>query len=223
MFFENLMNLVRGIIHGNQFCFIYPDVFIGYNVKIFPGAVIGRPPASSGATKRLVKPEELPTTIISNDCIIGANSVIYKGARIGKNSMICDTACIRELVNIGANSLIAQGVTINVNTRIGDNVKIMDNCHITGNAIIEDNVFIGMLTTTANDNSMGKNNNDIHTQKGPVIKRGAKIGQGSCILPKIIIGENSIIGANSVVTKDVLKDEVVMGMPAKGKYNEFKG
>lgn len=222
MFSENLMNLIRGIYYGNQFCFIYPNVYIGYNVTIFPGAVIGRPPLSSGATKRIIRPDKLPTTVISNNCIIGANSVIYKGVQIGKNTMICDTACVRELVTIGKNSLIAQGVTINVSTKIGDNVKIMDNCHITGNSIIEDDVFIGMLTTSANDNSMGTGHIRLEYQKGPIIRRGAKIGQGSCLLPNITIGENAIVGANSVVTKDVLKDEIVMGIPAKGKNYEFK-
>jgi acetyltransferase-like isoleucine patch superfamily enzyme len=217
MIFKNLMNLWRGISKAKQICFIYPDVFIGPNVTIFPGAVIGRPPLSSGATKRKIDINKLPTTTIESNCIIGSNSVIYKGAKIGKNTMICDTACIRELVIIGENSLIAQGVTINVNTKIGKNVKIMDNCHITGNAIIEDNVFIGMLTTSANDNSMGKGNAKLEDQRGPIIKRGVKIGQGSCLLPNIIIGENATIGANSVVTKDVLDDEIVMGSPAKRK------
>jgi acetyltransferase-like isoleucine patch superfamily enzyme len=222
MIFKNLMNLCRGIIKAKQFCYIYSNVIIKKNVTIFPGAVIGRPPKSSGATKRETDINNLPPTIIENNCVIGSNAIIYKGTQIGKNSMICDTACVRELVKIGSNTLIAQGVTINVNTIIGNNVKIMDNCHITGNALIEDDVFIGMLTTTANDNSMGKGNIKLEFQKGPTIKKGAKIGQGSCLLPSITIGENAIVGANSVVTKDVLKDEIVMGIPAKGKNYEFK-
>jgi acetyltransferase-like isoleucine patch superfamily enzyme len=211
------MNLWRGITKGNQICFIYPKVFIGDNVTIFPGAVIGRPSFSSGATKRKIDIDELSSTIIGSNCVIGANSVIYNGVRVGIGSMICDTACVRELVKIGSNTLIAQGVTINVNTIIGNNVKIMDNCHITGNAIIEDDVFIGMLTTTANDNSMGKGNIKLEQQKGPTIKKGAKIGQGTCILPNVTIGANTIVGANSLVTKDVLDNEIVMGIPAKKK------
>lgn len=222
MFLKNIMNLFRGIFKCKQFCFIYPDVFISKNVIVFPGAVIGRPPLSSGATKRITNYKNIPSTVIGENCIIGSNVVIYKGVNIGKNSMICDTACIREFVNIGNNTLIAQGVTINVNTKIGNNVKIMDNCHITGNAIIEDNVFIGMLTTSANDNSMGKGLVNLEFQKGPIVKKGAKIGQGSCLLPNVIIGENSIVGSNSVVTKNVSNNEIVMGSPAKGKINGFK-
>lgn len=216
---DNIMNLVRGILVGKQFCFIYPDVVIGENVKIFPGAVIGRPPLSSGATKRITDVNSIRKTIISTGCIIGSNAVIYKGCWLGLNTMVCDTACIRENVTIGNNSLIAMGVTINVNTKIGDHVKIMDNCHITGNAIIENNVFIGMLTTSANDNSMGKNNMDLENQKGPTIKEGARIGQGSCLFPNIIIEEYSTVGSNSVVTKNVNKNSIVYGIPAKEKNN----
>lgn len=215
MIIKNLMNLLRGILFGKQFCYIYPNVTIGKNVTIFPGAVIGREPKSSGATKRKIKSSDLGNTVISDNCVIGSNCVIYKGVKIGSNTMICDTACIREKVIIGSNSLIAMGVTINVDALIGNNVKIMDNCHITGNAIIEDNVFIGMLTTTANDNTMGKNNKEVENQKGPLIKTGARIGQGCCLLPDVIIGEDSLVGSNSVVTTHVEPKTIVYGSPAK--------
>lgn len=214
---ENFSNLIRGLIKGKQFCFIYPGVIIGKNVTIFPGAVIGRPPISSGATKRISIMSELDYTRIGDNCIIGSNCVIYKGVRIGDNSMICDTACIREKVTIGKNSLIAMGVTINVNTFVGNKTKIMDNCHITGNAYIGNNVFIGMLTTTANDNYMGKGDKKLSDEKGPIISNGVRIGQGSCILPGVEIGENSVVGANSTVTKNVKPNTTVMGSPAKIK------
>lgn len=209
------MLIVRGIIKLRQFCYLYPNVIIGYNVTVFPGAVIGRPPLSSGATKRRVNLKSLGTLEIGNNCVIGSNSVIYIGSKIHNNVMICDTACVREKVEIKEYSLIAQGVTINTNTKIGKNVKIMDNCHITGNCIIEDNVFVGMLTTMANDNNMGKGSKNIDEQIGPHIKNGVTIGQGSCILPNVIIGENSTIGANSVVTKSIPPFCLAKGIPAR--------
>ena len=198
----------------SEHAFIFDNVVLGNNVTIMPGAVIGRPPVSSGATTRKNK-KDYGDLIIGDDCVIGANAVIYSGTKIGKGSMVCDTACIREEVEIGDNTLIAMAVTINTNTNIGSNVKIMDNTHITGNAVIENNVFIGMLVTMANDNSMGRGNDDLKDMLGPTIREGAIIGQASCLLPGVIIGENSIVGANSVVTKDVEKDTLVMGVPAK--------
>jgi acetyltransferase-like isoleucine patch superfamily enzyme len=214
---KTFLTLIRGLIQGKQFCFIYPDVKIGKNVTIFPGAVIGRPPKSSGATKRITDVNRLYCTRIGDNCIIGANCVIYKGTEIGNNTMICDTACIREEVIIGKNSLIAMGVTINVHTFIGNNTKIMDNCHITGNALIGNNVFIGMLTTSANDNSMGQGLTGLKNEFGPVICDDVRIGQGSCLFPGIVIGPNAVIGANSTVTKNVAENTKVMGSPAKIK------
>ncbi len=135
---------------------LFPNVKLGKNVVIFPGAVIGRPPVSSGATVRQTEVQELEPVEIGDSCVIGANAVIYMGVKIGDHSMVCDTACIREGCEIGSYSVIAMGVTINFNTKIGNRVKIMDNTHITGNVVIEDDVFISTLVTTTNDSSMGR-------------------------------------------------------------------
>ena len=129
--------------------------------------------------------------------------------------MICDGACIRENVKIGNNTLIAMGVTINSDTIIGCHVKIMDNSHITANALIENYVFIGPLVITANDNSMNRSDVGMSEMKGPIIRQYARIGIGACLLPGIEIGENAIVGANSVVTKDVAPGATVLGIPAK--------
>lgn len=198
---------------------MFPNVRLANNVTIFPGAVIGRPPLSSGATTRQVDVKELLPVEIGDNCIIGANAVIYMGVKIGHHSMICDTACIREGCQIGHHSLVAMGVTVNYNTRIGNRVRIMDNTHITGNMVIEDEVFIGMLVTTANSNSMGRKRVEVKdwTEAGPLVRRFATIGQGACIMPGIEIGENAIVGANSVVSRDVPSCTLVMGIPAAVK------
>ena len=204
--------------------YIFPNVILGDNVTVFPNAVIGRPPLSSGATTRRISVEKLLPVLIGDNCVIGSNAVIYMDVKIGKNSMICDTACIREGIRIGDYSIIAMGVTINYNTKIGNRVKIMDNTHLTGNMIIEDDVFIAMLVTTANDNKMGRTPPKIEGEwekKGPIIRRFATIGQGACILPNVEIGENAIVGANSVVTKNVAPKTVVMGIPAVFKRNLY--
>lgn len=198
----------------SEFAHIYENVIIGNNVTIFPGAVVGRPPLSSGAARK-TDIDNLPPLIIGEGSVIGANAVIYGGSKIGKNSMICDGASVREFVTIGDNSLVAMGVTINRDTQIGNNVKIMDNTHITGNAVIEDNVFIGMLVTMANDNTMNRSTLSLSQMMGPTIRSGARIGQGACILPGIEIGKESIVAANAVVTKDVPEYKTAIGIPAK--------
>lgn len=196
---------------------LFPNVRLGDKVVIFPGAVIGRPPVSSGATTRQVEVSDLLPVEIGDHCVIGSNAVIYMGVKIGHHSMISDTACIREGCQIGDYSLVAMGVTINYNTKIGSRVKIMDNTHITGNMIIEDDVFIGMLVTTANDNSMGRKPAEGRdwSGRGPTVRRFSTIGQGACILPGVEIGENAIVGTNAVVTKDVPARTLVLGIPAR--------
>lgn len=196
------------------------DAVIGNNVTILPGAVIGRPPISTSALTRRADKANLPPVSIGDNSVIGANVVIYRGTSIGKQCLLGDTACIREQVTLGDSSVIAMGVTVNYNTKIGSRVKVMDNTHLTGNMIIEDDVFIAMLVTTANDNSMGRKIST-HSQKGvwhgqgPVIRRFVTIGQGTCILPGVEIGENSIIGANSVVTKSVTPRVLAFGVPTR--------
>lgn len=197
---------------------LFPNVTLGNNITVFPGAVIGRPPLLTGATSHRVEGTELLPVRIGDNCVIGANAVIYMDVEIGNNTMICDTACIREGVRIGSSCVIAMGVTINFNTLIGNRVKVMDNTHLTGNMVIEDDVFISLLVATANSNSMGREETseggDL-VEKGPVVRRFATIGEGACLLPNVEIGENAIVAAGSVVTKNVKPHSLVAGFPAR--------
>ena len=194
---------------------LFPNVRLGDGVTVFPGAVVGRPPLSTGATRRTREKSASKPVEVGDGCVIGANAVIYDDVKIGSESMICDTAAVREGVRIGWQSFIAMGVTINYDTSIGNRVKIMDNAHITGNMTIEDDVFVGMLVTSANDNLMDRKAQDTGAMRGPVIRACATIGQGTCILPGIEIGENAIVGSNSVVTRNVRPRTLVMGTPAR--------
>lgn len=191
---------------------LFPNVILGNNVTVFPGAVIGRPPVSSGATTLNVTWHKLPPVRIGDNCIIGANAVIYADVEIGNNSMICDTACIRERARIGSYTLISMGVTFNYNVKVGNYVKILNNSHLAGNTVVEDGVFIGTLVTSANDNTMDRYRRD--SFKAPIVRKFATIGGGACLLEGVEIGENAIVGSNAVVTKDVAPRTVVMGIPA---------
>lgn len=195
----------------------YGNVRLGRDVFIFPGAVIGRPPLSSGATTRRVEPDSLREVEIGDGCVIGSHAVIYAGVKIGRQTMICDSACIREGCVVGDSTVIGMGVTVNYDTRIGNRVKIMDNSHLTGNMLVEDDVFISVLVTTSNDNSMGVQRVDspVWSGRGPTIRRFARIGQGACLLPGVEIGENAVVGANAVVTRDVPSSALAMGVPAR--------
>ena len=123
---------------------------------------------------------------------------------------------------VGDNTKIGAFVEIQKNAFIGKNCKISSHTFICEGVTIEDNVFIGHNVAFINDSfprataKDGKLQTEADWKVEPtLVKKGASIGSGSTILPNIVIGENAIIGAGSVVTKNVPPDTIVAGNPAK--------
>lgn len=123
---------------------------------------------------------------------------------------------------IGNNSKIGTFVEIQKNSSIGKNCKISSHTFICEGVQIEDNVFVGHNVTFINDKYPRSTNEDGSLQTeadwGVVetfVKRGASIGSSATIMCGITIGENAIIGAGAVVTKNVPANTVVAGVPAK--------
>lgn len=206
--------VIAGSAIINDYVIIYPNVIIQDNVEVMDHAVIGRLPKSASTSKRAVQ-KDYEKTVIGENSVISPGAVIYTDVMIGRGTMVGDNASIREGCRIGDGCIIARNVSVNYNTTIGDATKIMDNAHITGNMVIEDHVFISVLVATTNDNLIGKGEYSDEREKGPYIKRGATIGAAANLLPAITIGENALVAAGSVVTKDVPDNKVVMGIPAK--------
>ncbi len=130
----------------------------------------------------------------------------------------CD-ALIRELLpNMGENCHIQPPLQINIgaNVKIGNNVSIMYNllCMSAGGITIEDNVMIAANVSLISNNHDFKER-AILTCKPVLIKRNVWIGAGAMIMPGVTIGENAIVAAGSVVTKDVAANTLVGGVPAK--------
>lgn len=122
--------------------------------------------------------------------------VILKNARIGKGC------------NINCNVFIENDVII------GNNVTIKPGVQVWDGVTLEDNVFIGPNVTFTNDLFPKSKNTDFILEK-TIIRKGASIGANSTILGGITIGENALIGAGSVVTKDIPANEIWVGNPAK--------
>jgi acetyltransferase-like isoleucine patch superfamily enzyme len=194
---------------------IYDGVVLGDHVEIHPGAVLGRQPKGIGATARPISYEK--NVKIGERSQIGPHSVIYYDVKIGMNTLIGDGASIREQCVIGDHCVIARCVTLNYNVKVGDRTKVMDSTHITGNTEIGDDVFVSVLVSTANDSSFGINGYHESEILGQKIENGAMIGAGASLLPGVKIGEHSVVGSGSVVTRDVAPMTLVVGVPAKKK------
>src|SRR6266849_138765 len=125
---------------------------------------------------------------------------------------------------IGDNTKIGAFVEIQKNAKIGKNCKISSHTFICEGVTIEDNVFVGHGVTFINDSYpratalKGKLKIESDWNVEPtVVKRGASIGSGATILSKVTIGENALVGAGSVVTRDVPANAIVAGNPARVK------
>ena len=123
---------------------------------------------------------------------------------------------------IGDETKIGAFVEIQKNATVGRRCKISSHTFVCEGVSIEDNVFIGHGVTFINDSYPRATTSEGQLQteqdwrvETTVVKRGASIGSGSTILSNLVIGENAIVGAGSVVTHDVPPNTIVAGNPAR--------
>lgn len=141
--------------------------------------------------------------------------------KLGKDVKIYDFVNLYGC-SIDDGTKIGTFVEIQKNAFIGKNCKISSHTFICEGVHIEDNVFVGHNVTFINDKHPRATNEDGSMQTESdwkvvetFVKKGASIGSSSTIMCGVTIGENSIVGAGAVVTKDVPPNSIVAGVPAK--------
>lgn len=182
---------------------VYPEVKLGRNVIIEDFCIIGAPfDGFSG--------EE---TVIGDNAVIRSGTVIYAGNKIGDNFKTGNKANVRELNIIGNNVSIGSLAVIEHHVIIEDNVRLHSGAFIPEYSTLKEYAWIGpnVVLTNARYPCSKNAKNELY---GPVIERKAKIGANSTILPGVVVGENSLIGAGSVVVKNVDSNSIVAGNPA---------
>ena len=149
------------------------------------------------------------------------NQLISKDVKLGKNTKIFSFVNLYGC-EIGDNSKIGAFVEIQKGAKVGKNCKISSHTFICEGVTIEDDVFIGHNVTFINDAYPRATNGNGNLQSEAdwtciptLIKKGASIGSSATILCGVTVGENAIVGAGCVVTKNVPANTIVVGNPAR--------
>lgn len=150
------------------------------------------------------------------DYFVHKSSYIDDNVKIGEGTKIWHFCHIQEGARIGCNCNLGQNVNISNNVIIGNNVKIQNNVSVYEGVELEDYVFCGPSCVFTNDISPRCRFPKKKDEYGKtIIKKGASLGANCTIVCGHIIGENALIAAGAVVTKDVPDNSVFAGVPAK--------
>lgn len=176
------------------------NVYIGYNCYIGKNVRIGDNVVIKNNVSIEGKVEIGRNTILHSGVVIGADGFGYFQDNQGKNMKVphYGGVIIGKDVEIGANTCIDRGTLDD--TFIGNNVKIDNLCHIAHNVIIKDNSSVIALSLLGGS---------------VVLEKNSYIAPGAIIKNQLIVGENSLVGMGAVVIKNVEKNKVVAGVPAR--------
>ena len=245
------MDLISKIAKIGKNVIFEDNVYVGDNVIIEDNCFIGRNTTinnchikentrieencnigyahATGWVSRATPKEELKfdNLVIGKGCLIREGCTIYIGSDLEDNVKIHHKVLIREKSRIGQNTSIGSMCDLEGNLTIGANCSIHSNCHFCFDTVIGDYVFIAPFCVTTNGNPMSYKRPQLYEkfgyEKGPIIESGCQIAVHVTILPRVRVGYESLIGANSVVTKDVEPLSIMVGTPAlkKGIVDEF--
>lgn len=175
-----------------------PSMELGRNLSVSNGRMLAQedPQNQNNGEEAFIHPlADVHTARIGNNTKVWQFSIILKQARVGDNC------------NINSHTFIENNVVI------GDNVTVKCGVYLWDGIRIEDDVFIGPNVTFTNDKYPRSKNYPVEYQQ-VVVKKGASIGANSTILGGVCIGQNAMIGAGSVVSRDVPEGELWVGNPA---------
>lgn len=183
-------------------CIIYPNVNLGKNYRFDYGVILG---FSEGL--------DFARTTIGDNSIIRPFTVIYAGVHIGNNFQTGPHVLVRENNTLGNDVAIWHNSTLSPGNSIGDGCRIHTGCFLEL-VTLGKRVFIGPNVVFTDDPHPLNPSPRIHFG-GAIVEDEAVIGANVTILPHVRIGKRAMVGAGSVVTKDVPPNEVWVGNPAK--------
>lgn len=187
---------------------VYPNAEIGDNVYIGPYCIVGEPTMDYYRSEN----HAFLTVRIGKDSIIRSHTVIYEDVAVGESFQTGHHVTIREGSRIGNFCSVGTLSDLQGKLEIGNYVRLHSNVMINQFTRIEDYVWMYPRSMTTNDQYPPMGN-----LIGAHIRQYAQIGAGAVILPGKVVGENALVGAGSVVTKDVPAETLAAGNPARSK------
>jgi acetyltransferase-like isoleucine patch superfamily enzyme len=176
--------------------------------------ILGKPPRGR-------EPGEL-ALVIGREALVRPFTTLYAGSTIGDRFQTGQGASVREDNVIGDDVSVGTNAVLEFGNRIGNRVRIHSGCFLEL-VTIEDDVFVGPNVTFTDDPHPMGCEHYAECKGGATVRRLARIGANSTILPGVVIGENALVGAGSVVVHDVADGTVVVGNPARliGRVDEL--
>jgi len=185
---------------------IDPCVRLGDDCGLQPPCILGKAPRNPDSGELAL--------VIGRGATVRPFTTIYAGSTIGERLQTGQGASIREDNVLGDDVSVGTNAVLEFGNRIGSRVRIHSGCFLEL-VTVEDDVFIGPNVVFTDDPHPMGCAHYTECKGGATVRRLARIGANSTILPGVVIGENSLVGAGSVVVHDVPAGTVVAGNPAR--------
>jgi acetyltransferase-like isoleucine patch superfamily enzyme len=203
----------RGCSAG-AFAVIYGGTVLQDGARVEEHVVVGKP--ELGYAVGHVYPGAGDATVIAAGAVIRSGAVVYAGAEVGAGAVIGHHTLLRSFAKVGEGSQLGHHLTVERAASIGAQVRMSPGSHITSSCVLADRVFLGAGIRTVNDRELIWRHPDRRPELVPPrFERGARVGSGSVVLSGVTIGEEALVGAGSVVTRDVPARTVAYGVPAR--------
>lgn len=189
------------------FTVVHPGVVVGAGSVVGSHCVLGEPTAAAYEPG----PYRWPACRIGAGALIRSHSVVYAGVEAGDGLSTGHRVTIREGSVLGADVRIGTGSDLQGDLRVGDHVRLHSNVFVAPGSVVEAFAWLFPEVVLTNDPHPPSD----ECLQGPTVRRFAVIAARSLLLPGVEVGEHALVGAASVVSRDVAARTVVVGSPAR--------
>lgn len=148
-----------------------------------------------------------------SDVFVHPTSILDEGVALGSGTKVWQWAHVMGPTKIGKDCMLGQSVFVADQVTIGDRVRIQNHTNVSRHVTLEDDVYVGAGVQFCN--SVHPRADQTDPLAPIVVKRGASIGSNACLMGGVTIGEDAVVGAGAIVTRDVPSGATVVGVPAR--------